>query len=339
MIPGLSGSLLSHEALSAGAGLRLVQPECGIRGGPSPAACLALDDRPRDGAGVRRPRGLRSGRRTAGRGARIPRDACRQRHGPAVPCGARGARRARGRLAGHRTGAASRRARGETPSVTASREASAGASASTAPRSGCSTPGAPTPAGFAEFDLEAALHDPVGFGVFWGLLRADAFARRPGSAARRCGRDIRAAPRRRPRVAAAGRPRRADLSRARLRRRADAPSCRTASPRALRRIARRHLPHPVSAVRRSARAGAEVASDLSRQLHDRGAQNAGGSAWPGRADCGNRCRPSRGSRTGAAARERCACLRSTDGSSPPRTRRSRNRPRSTTARCGRRCSP
>ena len=26
-----------------------------------------------------------------------------------------------------------------------------------------------------EFDLEAALHDPVGFGVFWGLLRADAF--------------------------------------------------------------------------------------------------------------------------------------------------------------------
>jgi hypothetical protein len=29
---------------------------------------------------------------------------------------------------------------------------------------------------FAEFDLDAALHDPVGFGVFWGLLRADAFA-------------------------------------------------------------------------------------------------------------------------------------------------------------------
>ncbi len=28
---------------------------------------------------------------------------------------------------------------------------------------------------FAEFDLDAALNDPVGFGVFWGLLRADAF--------------------------------------------------------------------------------------------------------------------------------------------------------------------
>jgi hypothetical protein len=28
---------------------------------------------------------------------------------------------------------------------------------------------------FAEFDLEASLHDPAGFGVFWGLLRADAF--------------------------------------------------------------------------------------------------------------------------------------------------------------------
>ena len=28
---------------------------------------------------------------------------------------------------------------------------------------------------FAEFDLEAALGDPVGFGVFWGLLRAAAF--------------------------------------------------------------------------------------------------------------------------------------------------------------------
>jgi hypothetical protein len=28
---------------------------------------------------------------------------------------------------------------------------------------------------FAEFDLEATLRDPAGFGVFWGLLRADAF--------------------------------------------------------------------------------------------------------------------------------------------------------------------
>ena len=66
------------------------------------------------------------------------------------------------------------------------------------------------------------------------------------------------------------------------------------------RRAHDRLPHPVPAVRRGARPRAAVASDLSRELHDRVA--AAGRRRPAarRPACGNRCRRFRGSRIAAA---------------------------------------
>ena len=84
------------------------------------------------------------------------------------------------------------------------------------------------------------------------------------------------------------------------------------------------LPHPVSAVRRSARAGAAVASDLSRELQPRGAARHRRTGGRRRRDSGTRCARSPVSRMPAAGRAICASRRSTDGCSRRRGRRSPN---------------
>ena len=76
--------------------------------------------------------------------------------------------------------------------------------------------------------------------------------------------------------------------------------------------------------------------DLSRQLHDRGAAPAGRATVAAASACGRRCRRSRGSRIAAAAPARCACRRSTAGCSRRPTRRSPTASRSTIGPCGRR---
>ena len=92
------------------------------------------------------------------------------------------------------------------------------------------------------------------------------------------------------------------------------------------RGAHRHLPHPVPAVRRGARAGAGGIRSIATATPSSRCGSRS-KRCRGRAGCGNRCRRSRGSRIAAAAPERCACRRSTDGSSRRRTRRSPTRVR------------
>ncbi len=174
MIPGLSGSLLSHEALSAGAGLRLVQNES------------------ESGAAHRR---LRAWHSTVARemGPAFGARAVFDRVG--APLGA--ALGFRVTLGGSDTGRlfhAVLEAHGAPAAALlvtdwGRQPASAWRDAV---RHGiarglrwCFCLNGPTlrvldarrtySRRFAEFDLEAALHDPAGFGVFWGLLRAEAF--------------------------------------------------------------------------------------------------------------------------------------------------------------------
>jgi hypothetical protein len=174
MIPGLSGSLLSHEALSAGAGLRLVQHESES----APAhrrlrawhATVARDMGPAFGARsvfdrVAAPLGAALGFRVTLSGTESGRlfHAVLEAHG--APAAALlvtdwGREPASAWRDAVRHGIA-RSLRwcfclnGPTLRVLDARR--------TYSRR------------FAEFDLETALHDPVGFTVFWGLLRADAF--------------------------------------------------------------------------------------------------------------------------------------------------------------------
>ena len=191
---------------------------------------------------------------------------------------------------------------------------------------------------FVEFDLEIAIENEQTFAVLWGLLRAAAMAglgARPAAAARPRHRADRAASRVGPHVAATGCSRRAGApdagvlggwppahagaGSAAATRRALGPGFR------VRRSAGRHLSDPVPALCRGARPGAALASDLPRQLHHRGAARTGRDAAAAGRACGKRCRPSRGSRIAAAASARCACRRSTAGCSRPRTRRSPTR--------------
>ena len=105
----------------------------------------------------------------------------------------------------------------------------------------------------------------------------------------------------------------------------------------LRRIAARHLSCPVSSLRRGARAGAELASRFPGELHRRSvAANGRGRAHLATGS-GKRCKRSRGWPTAAAGPARCASRRSMDDCSLLHTLLWPTRCRSTTSLFAMRC--
>ena len=124
---------------------------------------------------------------------------------------------------------------------------------------------------FVQFDLEATIRHPDTFTLFWHLLHADAFSTATPRTTRPCGPDFRGAPCRSPCLTATWRARCARAPRFGVRA-CTWPPHPPARRGSVRRVAHGLVPHPVPAVRRGARAGARVASDIRAQLHDRVAE-------------------------------------------------------------------
>ena len=133
---------------------------------------------------------------------------------------------------------------------------------------------------FIAFDLDTAIDDERTFGVLWGLLRAEAMAAKSAADANLLERAIGISEAHRASVRsslqqgvdaalahllgafAAGAPRQSSKPR------------RTGARKHIRRVADRHLPHPLPALRRGPGPGSALASRLPRRLHHRVAADA-----------------------------------------------------------------
>ncbi len=340
MIPGLSGSLLSHEVLAqivpialhglldeAGrepARRRLRAWHVPLRGAAGPGAGAARHLRPA-GEPLLSALGYHV----------VPADATTERFRAVLErC-----RSTHGRRCSSRSGDIIRRRRGATPSASASVRASAGASASPGPASASSTARGRTRGSSSSSTSRSRSRTKQTFAVLWGLLRGAAMAGASRDSRPLLDRAIELSEQHRASVrsslqhgvhdalghltrafSAAGRRRRAT---ARAQPDAPRPQARPGSPRSTKRWSSSIGSCFCSLPRRAAWCRAGIRSTATATPSSRSADRS--RCCRGRSGSGKRCRPSRASRIAAAASARCACRRSTAGCSRPRTRRSPTR--------------